>query len=109
VVNLKNKKLDLNFVVECGDDSPDAVEVILWFYVQDGKNTRYLQNESVWLTPNFNSQNVSAQNASYSFRWLEYLKQDENLYVIPQYYGGGHMFIPKFEKSKATAILAAEK
>lgn len=109
VINLKNKKLDMNFSVKRDDDSTDAVFIIFWFYAKDGEKTRFLEREVVRLTPDFDSRKIAALSDSYSFDWFDELKPNENLYVIPQFYGGGHMFVPEFDKAKATAILSAEK
>ena len=109
VIDLKSKEIIIDYIFNREDINTKKVRVLLWFYVQDGKNFKYKSHAEFELKPVFDYSNKAEQISR--FQWIGDLKPNENLYVVPQNIlaGGGYRFIPEFDNEEATPVILAKE
>ncbi|MEZ5425217.1 MAG: hypothetical protein R2747_03025 [Pyrinomonadaceae bacterium] len=108
VFNQATRKLDTRILLEREDDSTEAVDVALHFFVSDKYSTRHLATEFISVSPQLFGATEKGQRFSNSFSWLTDLQTRENLYVMPEVVGDRNSYLknpPTFNPFEATAIL----
>lgn len=106
VFNTNTEKLSLGVSLEGKNDLERTAKVALYFFANDKNGTRHLATE---YTEVYSGSSVKEFN---SYNWLRNLQSHENLYIIPQIkneYNDFSAYQPKFDESKATAIVLRGK
>jgi hypothetical protein len=81
VLNQTTHKLTTEYLVKRDHPQTEAVRISLHFFAKDGRSTQYLASESITLEPVFDQNGMATENILSSFKWLDDLKQTDNLYV----------------------------
>lgn len=84
VFNSKTNQMDIDFSVKSNNLSESEIPVQLNFFVKDGTKNRLIATERVLLNSEIFFDDMSNQSMTESYKWLEELKQGENLYVVPK-------------------------
>lgn len=100
-LNQKTKELETNLFIEREESSVKNVIVSLHFFTKDAKGTRYLATHIAFLEPFFNRDNIATESITSSYKWLNDLDPNENLYVTAETKSS----TPKFSESYAVPIL----
>ena len=109
VFNERTGLLDTDLFIKRKNASTKSVSVALHFFVKDLKGARYLATENYYFKPDFDSRNeATVAIPSRSYRWLDNITYQENLYVIadaemPSSY---KKYQSSFDENKATAIIS---
>ena len=107
-LNQNTNQLNTELEIQRKTNSVEYVGVSYYFFVKDGKATRFLANETIAVKPDFNGKNKVNQEIISSYSWLDGLDSKDNLYVIIEPNDDGfrpNSSIPRFEENNATPIL----
>jgi hypothetical protein len=108
VLNLNTNQLNTSLEIERERPSVENIGVSYYFFVKDGKSTRFLSSETVTVKPDFNTHNKANELIISSYSWLDELNSKDNLYVIVEPSANGFRpssSIPRFDDSMATPVL----
>jgi hypothetical protein len=81
VLNQTTHKLTTEYLIKRDHPQTQAIRLSLHFFAKDGRSTQYLASESITLEPVFDRTGTATENIVSSFKWLDDLKQIDNLYV----------------------------
>jgi phage-related protein len=107
VLDLKTKQLKtfLSVRPQRGSEAGENYTVALHFFVKDGKSSRYVSTETVWVNSLFDSEKESLLT---SLKWFENLDAQDNLYIVPEIADGWKDYKqaqPIFDNSSAASVL----
>lgn len=82
--------------------------VALHFFVKNGRATRYLATENIWMNSAFDSEKESVLS---SLEWLDNLESFDNLYVVPELNDNRVSYKknpPRFDSANAAPVLLSK-
>lgn len=112
VFNQETKQLNTEFRIKRLSNETEGVRIALHFFVKNGKNTTYQATETITLRPDFANTGTADHAVVSSFKWLNDMQPQDNLYVIAEStvsFNQSKSLEPVFEAAKAQSVTVMNK